>query len=71
VANCKEAFIAYFTRMAAECPGKRVEFKRALVEGNLVELYCRRVWPGLPGYAEIDIFRPNNKGKIIEPWDVL
>ena len=71
VADCKEAFIAYFTHMAAEYPGKRAEFKRALVEGNLVGLYCQQVWPGLPGYAGIDIFHPNDKGKIVGPWDVL
>jgi predicted SnoaL-like aldol condensation-catalyzing enzyme len=57
--------------MAAEYPGKRAEFRRALVEGNLVGLYCQQVRPGLPGYAGIDIFRPNDMGKIVEPWTVL
>lgn len=56
VADGKAAFTDYFTRMAQEYPGKRVQFKRVIAEDD---------WAG------IDIFRLDRDGKILEHWDVL
>ena len=67
----KQGFIDYFEQMARDFPGKKVIIKRTVAQHDLVVLHCHQVWPGDLEYAGIDIFRFDDRGKIVEHWDVL
>jgi predicted SnoaL-like aldol condensation-catalyzing enzyme len=71
VGNGKQAFIDYFTAMAAQYPGKEIEFVRAVAEGDLVALHTHQTWPGNGEYITMDFFRFDTDGKIVEHWDAM
>ena len=71
VGNGKEPFIEYFERMKKEYPEKSIEFVRSVAEDNMVALHTHQTWPGGDEYVTMDIFRFDEKGKIVEHWDSM
>ena len=71
VGDGKQAFIDYFTEMAEQFPGKKIEFVRAVAERDLVALHTHQTWPGNEEYVTMDFFRFDADGKIIEHWDSI
>ena len=71
VGDGKDAFIAYFEKMAIEYPDKRIEFVRAVAEGDLVALHTHQTWPGGIEYITMDFFRFNDDDNIVEHWDSI
>ncbi|MBT8372313.1 MAG: nuclear transport factor 2 family protein [Deltaproteobacteria bacterium] len=71
VGDGKQAFIDYFTEMAAQYPSMEIDFVRAVAEGDLVALHTHQTWPGNEEYVTMDFFRFDEEGKIIEHWDAI
>lgn len=62
VGDGKQAFIEYFTEMAAQYSGKTIEFVRAVAEGDLVALHTHQTWPENEEYVTMDFFRFDSEG---------
>jgi len=71
VGDGKQAFIEYFDEMAKDYPDKKIEFVRAVAEGDLVALHTHQTWPGNEQYVTMDFFRFDSGGKIVEHWDSI
>jgi predicted SnoaL-like aldol condensation-catalyzing enzyme len=65
-----EALMTAMEANARQNPGKVVEVKRAIAEGDLVAVHFQvRHQPGDLGWAVVHIFR-FERGRIVELWDL-
>lgn len=73
VPDGRDAFIAFFEKMAKDYPEKSVTFKRVFAERNYVILHSEHRFPGWRGgkWAAMDIFRLDDQGKLVEHWDAV
>jgi len=71
VGDGKDAFVGYFERMAAEYPGKTIEFVRSVSEGDLVALHTHQTWPDGNEYVTMDFLRFDERGRIVKHWDTI
>jgi predicted SnoaL-like aldol condensation-catalyzing enzyme len=71
VGDGKQAFIDYFAEMAEQYSSKKIEFVRAVAEGDLVALHTHQTWPGNEEYVTMDFLRFDENGKIVEHWDSI
>lgn len=71
VENGKQGFIDYFEAMARDYPEKKINFVRAIAEGDLVSLHTHQIWPDNDAYVTMDFFRFDSHGKIVEHWDAI
>lgn len=72
VADGKEGFIDYFTRMYDAYPVKSIRFLRTVEQDDLVALHTHQIWgePDNKEYVTMDFFR-FEQGKIVEHWDSI
>ncbi|MER8223564.1 nuclear transport factor 2 family protein [Streptomyces sp. NPDC094143] len=70
--NGRDAFIKGITHFVEQYPESSVTVKRTIAQGDLVVVQTLfRTDPADRGTAVADTFRFNQRGKIVEHWDVL
>ncbi|GGA66678.1 polyketide cyclase [Pseudoclavibacter endophyticus] len=72
VTDGPEGFRRFVTFLRDNFPDGRNEVKRVIAEHDIVclHVHSRRV-PGETGRAIMDVFRVDERGKIVEHWDVI
>ncbi|HVG51108.1 MAG TPA: ester cyclase [Xanthobacteraceae bacterium] len=67
-----EGLTGFVNFLKDKFPNNKSEIKRIIAEGDLVVVHVHAVRePGTRGNAIIDIFRLDDKGKVVEHWDVV
>jgi predicted SnoaL-like aldol condensation-catalyzing enzyme len=67
-----EGLTGFVNFLKDKFPNNKSEIKRIFAEGDYVIVHVHAVRePGTRGSAIIDIFRMDDKGKVVEHWDVV
>lgn len=67
-----EGMKGFIDFLKAKFPNNKSEIKQIFADGNYVIVHVHAVRePGTRGNAIIDIFRMDDKGKVVEHWDAV
>lgn len=71
VPDGKQGFVAFFADFVAREPDRRMDVLRGFQDGQYVFLHVVQVLGGEPCWITMDVFDTDERGRLIEHWDII